>query len=77
MKTKQFAPVHPSLADGEKLLHPDAVKAALGFLCRTNHPLRSLELRGLLRPVRLGTRTLRYSVEDVRAFIAQARGGAS
>lgn len=76
MKTKQFAMVHPTLADGEGLLHPDAVKVALGLTCRTNHVLRSLELRGLLRPVRLGARTLRYTVADVRAFIAQAKGSA-
>lgn len=76
MKAKHATPVRPTLADDDRLLHPNDVKAALGFRCQTNHVLRNLEKRGLLFPVRLGTRTLRYCVADVRAFIAKSKAGA-
>lgn len=59
----------------QKLLTPNEVKAALCLRSATNHTLRNMERRGQLRPIRLGSRTLRYDAADVARLIEQARGG--
>ena len=39
----------------------------------TNHTLRKIELRGLLHPIRLSARTLRYDIRDIERLIEDAR----
>lgn len=49
----------------EPLLSPHEAIAALGLRTKTSHTLRNLERRGLLRPVRLSARCVRYHAADV------------
>jgi len=58
------------------LLTPAEALTILGFRTKTNHTLRHLELRGLLKPIRLSARTLRYDPRDVVKLIEGARAGA-
>jgi|GEM_PF-6586062 len=58
----------------EPLLSPHEAIAALGLRTKTSHTLRNLERRGLLRPVRLSARCIRYHVADVQRLVA---GGAA
>jgi hypothetical protein len=54
------------------LLTPNEVKTILGLRTRTSHTLRQLEIRGVLRPLRLTRKTLRYRREDVARIIGGA-----
>ena len=63
-----------SNAEQDKLLTPTDVKEALQLRSQSNHVLRNYEKRGLLHPVRLGKRTLRYTPDDLRACIAAGKG---
>jgi hypothetical protein len=60
-------------APTSELLTPAEARARLGLRTRTNHTLRGFEKRGLLKPVRLGTRTLRYRPEDIAALIRESQ----
>lgn len=66
---KDTDPTAPSLWDAHQ------VTAFLGLRCKTAHTLRAYERRGLLHPIRLTARTLRYDPLEVRALIDSARGG--
>jgi hypothetical protein len=75
---KQLIPSFPimkenlvrSIAD---LLTPAEAKRRLGLRSRTSHTLRLLELRGLLKPVRLNSRTIRYDPADLEQLIERSR----
>ena len=51
------------------LLSSAEAKKFLGFRCKTNHPLRALERKGLLTPVRLNSRALRYRWSDLLKLV--------
>jgi DNA-binding transcriptional MerR regulator len=55
------------------LLTPADVRRLLGMKGRTSHTLRAYDRRGLLRPIRLNARTLRFDPRDVARFIDEAR----
>lgn len=50
---------------------------AARLLCyrgKTSHTLRRLELRGLLTPVRISNRAVRYRLSDIRQLIDRLAG---
>ncbi len=51
------------------LANSDEAKKFLRYQCRTNHPLRALERKGLLTPVRLNARALRYRWSDLHKLV--------
>ena len=55
------------------LLTPAETLSILGYKTKTNHSLRHLEQRGLLKPIRLSARTLRYDPRDVEKLIDGGR----
>ncbi len=55
------------------LLTGDEVRQMLGLRTQTNHTLRLLEKRGLLHPIRLNARVVRYDPEDVQRLIDTGR----
>lgn len=50
------------------------VNQLVGSSCKTSHTARSLARRGLIKPIRLNERVIRYSEASVRELIN--RGGA-
>lgn len=69
-KTADSRPTESTAAPADRLLHFAEVHALLGSNCKTGHTARAYAAKGFIRAVRITERTIRYSENSVRDFIA-------
>ena len=53
----------------DRLLHSSEVHTLVGSRCLSGHYARLLAKRGLIKPIYINSRTIRYSEASVLAFI--------
>jgi hypothetical protein len=65
----------PETSGSELVTRPQAARL-LGYAGKTSHTMRRLELRGLLTPVRITQRAIRYRRADIERLIDTCSGRA-